>query len=216
MIDWKKSSDLNKCSIEKLQERFKKFPNSAKKVIVICDNCGKIRKSTFQRHRNFCIHCSRKYHSGEKGSFFNHKHTDETKQKISKNMPDFSGINNPVYGCKQSKTAKQKISKLQEECWKNKIFKFKKCEICKNEYVPTGMHQKYCKDCIPKHENWRDWNRTILLNEQFPGCARHHITEFIAICIPNEVHNHIYHSLNIKNSMKEINTFSWKFLLGIF
>lgn len=74
------------------------------------------------------------------------------------------------------------------------------------------------KDFIdaPKRYDWRDWDRSILLNDEFSGCGRHHVTEFIVICIPNEVHDFYKHCLATRRGMRAINKFSWKFLFGKF
>lgn len=48
---------------------------SGKRVIVICDNCGKERRVMFKQYRNLCISCCQ----------LGRIHSEETKIKISKN-----------------------------------------------------------------------------------------------------------------------------------
>lgn len=60
MIDYKKSAELNNCSIYDLKVRFKKFPSSSKKVVAICNKCRKEREVRFVGYRDLCLKCSRK------------------------------------------------------------------------------------------------------------------------------------------------------------
>ena len=112
MIDWKKSAELNKCSIDNLKLRFEKFPKSNKKVIAICDDCGKIRNLYFSYYSNICKMCWGKKmglnnygknnpqygKTGELSPRFNKKHTKETKKKISESHKGLMiGENNPAW-----------------------------------------------------------------------------------------------------------------------
>ena len=63
-------------------------------------------------------------------------------------------------------------------------------------------------------EDWRDWHNVIYLNEWFPGCHRHHITETIVVCIPAELHKYIYHNLKTGKNMGEINILALQFING--
>ena len=60
MIDWKRTAKLNNCSIKELKDRFKRFPNSNKYIIAICDNlqCKKERKIKYQDYRDLCHKCA--------------------------------------------------------------------------------------------------------------------------------------------------------------
>jgi len=62
--------------------------------------------------------------------------------------------------------------------------------------------------------NWRDWRHTVLLNDPFSKCHRHHITKTLAICIPDELHNHIRHNLRTGNNMGEMNMLALQFMNG--
>lgn len=64
------------------------------------------------------------------------------------------------------------------------------------------------------HADWRNWQNTLLLNDPFPGCHRHHITETLAICIPAELHNHIRHVLKTGKNMGEMNILAFQFMNG--
>lgn len=60
MIDYEKSAELNNCTVEELKSRFKRFSNSNKKVIAICDECGLERQLSFQFYSDLCFECSNK------------------------------------------------------------------------------------------------------------------------------------------------------------
>lgn len=69
---------------------------SNKKILVSCDNCGKIRTVKKEDYRDLCMSCARrklytdpkergkqsKAHSGNKNHMFGKQHSEETKQKI--------------------------------------------------------------------------------------------------------------------------------------
>lgn len=60
MIDWKKSAELNDCTVEWLKDRFKKFPNSNKKVWRVCEGkeCDDERAIEFYQYSPLCQKCS--------------------------------------------------------------------------------------------------------------------------------------------------------------
>ena len=60
MIDYKESAKLNGCTVSELKDRFSRFPKSAKKVVAICENCGKIRILKKQNYRDLCFICNNK------------------------------------------------------------------------------------------------------------------------------------------------------------
>ena len=63
-------------------------------------------------------------------------------------------------------------------------------------------------------DGWRDWSKVIYLNNIFPGCHRHHITETLVICIPAELHKHIYHVLKTGRGMAEMNILALQYING--
>lgn len=70
------------------EETFDKFgyypsdlkPKSHKRILVACDDCGKIREICKDGYHDFCKPCAQK---GEKNPFFGKHHTEEAKKKIS-------------------------------------------------------------------------------------------------------------------------------------
>lgn len=78
MIDWMETIRINKMSYTKLQNHFKKFPKSGKRVVIKCDMCEKERvmgMSIYKilKHKGLCKSCAVK----------GHEVTEKTKLKIS-------------------------------------------------------------------------------------------------------------------------------------
>ena len=59
-INWKKSAELNHCSIVKLKIWFEKHPKSHKQIVAVCDgyDCSRERKIEFRQYRDLCVSCS--------------------------------------------------------------------------------------------------------------------------------------------------------------
>ena len=55
---------------------------SGKKVCAVCDECGEVRWIPFHAYRDLCFTCAKK---GERNSFFNKKHTEQSRKKMSEN-----------------------------------------------------------------------------------------------------------------------------------
>ena len=58
-------------------EWFEKYPKSNKRIIAICDTCGKIREVYFFSYATLCVSCSQKI------AQLGRRHTDESKKKMS-------------------------------------------------------------------------------------------------------------------------------------
>jgi len=106
------------------EETFEKFgfysrdlkPHSGKKILVKCDECGKIREI---RKCDYCSLCKSCAHKGDIPPIRNFPHTEETKKKMSKNHADFNGKNGPNW-------KGGKIKRICEICGKEF-----KTELCK-------------------------------------------------------------------------------------
>lgn len=64
--------------------------------------------------------------------------------------------------------------------------------------------------------DWRNWNRAIYINNPFKGCHRHHITKTIVVCIPKELHTHVWHNLKTGRGMAEMNMLALQFVNGCY
>lgn len=58
MINWEKSAEINKMSIDDLKSWFIQYPSSGRKIVRICDNCKKEREIYFCGYRDLCYDCS--------------------------------------------------------------------------------------------------------------------------------------------------------------
>lgn len=68
---------------------------SNKKVVAICNDCGKERVLKFLDYRNLCISCTLKNKRvGKNNPMYGKKHSKETKKKMSKSR---SGEKNPMF-----------------------------------------------------------------------------------------------------------------------
>jgi hypothetical protein len=57
MIEWKKSAELNNCTVDELKKHFKRFPGSEKKIVAICDGCEKERILNQHNYKKLCLKC---------------------------------------------------------------------------------------------------------------------------------------------------------------
>jgi hypothetical protein len=58
MIDLRKSAELNGVTPIELYERFKRFPQSHKRVICYCEECGKEREISYYAYSDLCNKCA--------------------------------------------------------------------------------------------------------------------------------------------------------------
>lgn len=155
MIDEEKTFEIFGYTSDKLTH------GSGKRVIVICDNCGKERKVMFKQYRDLCISCCQlgRIHSEETKikisknngkSMLGKKHTEKSKKKMSIKQ---SGIHNGMYGKsgKNSPTWNSKITNKEREIgrfyseygiWRNNVFERDNytCQICNKRNVILRAH----------------------------------------------------------------------------
>jgi 5-methylcytosine-specific restriction endonuclease McrA len=86
------------------EETYKKFgyypgelkPQSHKKILIACDDCGKIRESSKNTYHARCGSCISKKRTGKSNPFFGFQHSQTTKDIIgAANKGHLSGKNNP-------------------------------------------------------------------------------------------------------------------------
>ena len=101
---------------------------SHKRICVSCDMCGRVRYVNYQAYRDLCGSCAclfkpimneetkRKIsesHKGKNNPFYGHKHSEETKEKMSESNLKLSGDKHPMYGKHHSEATKRKMSDKQ-------------------------------------------------------------------------------------------------------
>lgn len=159
--------------------------------------------------------------------------TEEAKHKMSisrtgekNHMYGRTGKDSPLFGKKHSEEWKLNISKslvgriFSEEHRNNlssgktgkKIMPFTDDHKQKLSASHQGIPYDEWVDYTTK--DWRDWSKAIFLNDPFPGCARHHITNTIVVCIPIELHEHIHHNMHTGRHMDMINALAIQFIIG--
>lgn len=94
---------------------------------------------------------------GDKNPFYGKRHTEESRQKIKDNHPDFKGEKHPMYGKHHTEEAKQKMKKPKSEEHKQKLRKPKR----KYKWLtPTGEIR--IMGMANAHKHHPDW---ILIGE---------------------------------------------------
>lgn len=89
---------------------------------------------------------------GDKNPFYGKHHTEESRQKIKDNHPDFKGEKHPMYGKHHTEEAKQKMKKPKSEEHKQKLRKPKR----KYKWLtPTGEIR--IMDMGNTHKYHPDW-----------------------------------------------------------
>jgi len=79
---------------------------SCKKVVTVCDECGKVRLSQYHQHSALCHRCAITLY-GVRNPFYGKHHSDESRQKISAAN---SGEQNSQYGKHHSDEERLKLS----------------------------------------------------------------------------------------------------------
>ncbi len=187
-------------------------PRSSKKIIAICNDCGKIRELEKSQYKDVCHKCSfkyRKYNRTPEGQ----KRMLEGYRKFLQNNPNFyQGENHPFYGRKHSEETK-KIFRLK--CPRKKGFKCpeevkRKISIIKKEWCKNRPEfnvgssnsawkggitafNKSIRDCAKYYE----WRIDILKRDNFTcqecgkNCTKifrvHHIKSFEIIMIEQNI-----------------------------
>lgn len=212
---------------------------SNKKVVRICDECGKvdiIPKSRLHKVKNpnLCKSCSHKGKLnpnfgkyGELSSFYRHKHSDESKEKISKaNEGKRSGKNSILWNggkiivyCDQC--SKQKEIKLSQQRKHN--FCNKKCMAKYMSKNRNGENSSAFGKFGEDHPAWKGGfdrsyvlpkSQCIKLNSYFKGSNAHHIMSCVVIFIPKKLHQNIRHNFKSGKNMLEINNLALDYLRG--
>ena len=274
------------------EETYKRFgyystdlkPKSSKKIVAVCDNCGKVREVKKGSYRDLCHSCSlktEKYRKKQRKISTKRWENSEERKKLTEYWEDPKNREkqrktqkkiwgDPDYKKKMSKILEKtwanpklrkrqseshigkhlsaesckKVSKAVEKSWRNPEIRKKRIEglskatkiryedpnerkktseSIKKLYEDPEVHIKQsCRALgITREEwngfsenDWRNWNKAIYINEPFPNCHRHHLTKTLVVCIPRELHKHIYHCLRTGKGMAEMNMLALQFVNG--
>ena len=162
---------------------------SGKKVLCICNECGKERLIQYRYYRNLCASCAQK---GNKHSMFGKYHSEETKRKISEgNM-----------GKHRTEETKRKLSKAQSGKHHSEETKHKMSNSRKGDKHPRWKGGKKLKNAR-RNAKRRNLFGFIPHNKPHKNFHGHHLDFENVIYIPKELHTSIYHSV-IKNINMEI------------
>lgn len=149
MIDENKTLELFGYTSDSLSH------GSGRKVVAICNKCGKERVLSFRQYRNLCISCTKRginhtLETRQKISKTNSgkKFSEEHKQKISKAK---IGKNNPMFGKKLSEDTKQKMSKSHigenNPNWQGGITPHLYCSKF-NEKIKEEIREEFNRQCF--------------------------------------------------------------------
>ena len=178
------------------------LPKSNKKIVAVCEECGKYRVLVKNGCRDLCRSCA------GKGRIISEEH----KLNLSK------ALKGKKYG---------KRPPLTQE-WKDKMSKSKKGKGTKLKGQPKSLEYRQNLSAvnlgIPR-EDWTgfsDSNRPhvlpmgqcIKVNKWFAGSHAHHITKSIVVYIPGELHNHIPHNIRTGTGMGEMNMTAIQYVNG--
>jgi len=126
------------------EETFKEFGyypselslESHKKILAICDDCGKAKITSKNGYRTLCTSCANK---GELNGFFGKRHIEATRQKMSDNHADCKGPNGGN--------------------WKGGLVTIK-CDNCGNIIKKFPSHIKGKVHHFCNNKCWIEWSST--------------------------------------------------------
>jgi len=171
-------------------------PKSGKKIVCICNDCGKERVLGRFEYVDLCRSCSL---SGERNPMFGEHHSIETKDKISKTLTGkYCGKNNPMFGKHLSIETKQKISKS-------------KC----GENHPNYIDGKWRERSDAKRRGFP--KPELFFGDKYNDIEKivgHHFNEKIIIYIPERLHQTNTHNLRTGKGMLKINMLALIYLLS--
>lgn len=188
MIDWIKSAELNRMSIDKLKLWFKKYISSNKDVVVICETCGNERvigKHNYNTlmYPELCSGCSQKLIHG----------TPEAREKSSTQATQ-NYINDPTLGARNSegqKLAYKNDPNIQD----------RRTESLRNLYVNDDSLRVVRSELLTKahKDHHASWD---LASEQMRGgndIIDHHVAydflrpEALRVKVTRKFHGAIHH-----------------------
>ena len=188
----------------------------------ICKRCGKEFKPT-GGHQVYCEECKdvarkenkKQYYQTPSGKESNRKgckkysQSEKGKASHKRYKQTLKGKEANRKGCKKyNKTLKGKVTKKEYNKQYNLTHKEEKSDYNKQYNQSTAG-----KEAIRKQDAKRrrlDFNP---LNDYFEGSEAHHINTKDVIYIPEEMHRSVWHCLETRQGMAEMNTLAIRFLL---
>ena len=214
---------------------------SQRKVIIVCQDCGKVREIRFNSYRDLCTSCTRlgknNWAYGLRGKLapafghiaWNKNKTSKDDSRIlsGKNSSMFGvhkyGKDSPAYGYKHSKEQNKNHSKFMKEnnpqfgkTGESGAFYGHKHNI-KTRIKQSCSHQGITYDkwdgFINKDRSYRlHESQCTKLNKRFEGSEGHHLMSGVIVYIPHNLHRNIKHSMKTGKNMKEINKLALNYL----
>lgn len=181
-------------------EAYKYLPNSNKKVLIRCGECGKERLIPVQqltKHGSLCKSCVAK---GEKNPFYGKHHTEETKKRISNSEKKMyeQGYISPQKGVIRTEQQKQKIRETLIGRYRGELSSQWKGGITPIKHYLRGFIGNWLNQC--KHQA----NYTCQLTGQIGGKLHtHHLYSFNFIVLDAHIINNIEIKSQIKDYTKE-------------
>jgi len=99
----------------------KYYRNESRKKNIPCSSCGH-KGMVCSEETKIKLSLSK---SGKNHPMYGKHHSEESKRKIRKNMPDFSGANHYMYGKHHTEETKRKLSKSHKGIFPNKETRYK-------------------------------------------------------------------------------------------
>jgi endogenous inhibitor of DNA gyrase (YacG/DUF329 family) len=211
-------------------------PKSNKRICYSCDECGRVRYTTYNNYNrsgNLCNGCSCikpkiTLTCQQCGDEFKVIQSRKNQRYCSKQCKDdwMSGNSSPHY---------KQIIKICKQC--NKKYQIKPSKKdksnfcsnkCKGEWISinkSGENSQSWGKCRELNGNWQggfDENRPwilpeaqcIKMNDKFNDSEFHHLTKSIGIYIPKLLHKHIWHNLKTSQGMGLMNLLSLQYING--
>ena len=157
---------------------------SGKKIVCICNECGKERIIFKHGYRDLCISCSR---SGKNHPMHGKHHSTDSREKMSKSK---MGANNPMFG--------------KRGYWFG----------ITDENSPHYIDGKWIERSDAKRRGFPKLEHFLgnKYNDKYKMVS-HHFNEKIIIYIPERLHQKYRHNLKTGKGMLKINKLAFKFLL---
>jgi len=192
MIDWAKSAELNNSTTKELKAYFSRFPGSRKKVVDVCNICGKARALRFndcvRGHASRCKACSKKGNTAFAG------HTPHNKGKKTP-LITRQKMSNTHKGRVVSDDTRKHISAGHQgvpyDTWEKYAREQKYCPKF-NEACKESNREKYGRECFICGKTEKDNGQRLSVHhvdmDRAQGCESN--WKLVPLCISCHAHAH--------------------------